>query len=151
MKNRGLSKNEILLKYSDLQRRSFELLYQSENLKNQGDLDASVASYEELIAVLRQRLDLTLLNNRRYPDSPLDVPSIVDPMVTAMLVQADVFEAAGNLERAEERREQALSLSRKHLTPFATAERERQREGSLLGRRRSGADSQRDHDHRRDI
>jgi CHAT domain-containing protein/tetratricopeptide (TPR) repeat protein len=136
MKNRGLSKNEILLKYSDLQRRSFELLYQSENLKNQGDLDASVPSYEELIAVLRQRLDLTLLNNRRYPDSPLDVPSIVDPMVTAMLVQADVFEAAGNLERAEERREQALSLSRKHLTPFATAERERQRAGSLVGQGR---------------
>jgi CHAT domain-containing protein len=134
--DQGPSKDEILLKYYHLQQHFFALLSQSESLKNQGDLDAAIAAYDELIAVLRQLLELTLLNNARYPDSPFDVPPTVEPLLNAMLVQADVFEAAGNLKRAEERREQALTLSREHLTQDATAERERQVAAPLIGQGR---------------
>jgi hypothetical protein len=52
------------------------------------------------------------------------------------LVQADVFEAAGNLRNAEKVREEAMRLSEKYLSQPDIAERERQRAASLISQGR---------------
>jgi len=136
MNDRVLPKSEILTGLFQLQQRYSALLFQSEEYKNQGNLDAAIAAYDELITVLSQQLELVLLNNSHYPDSPFDIPPIVDPLLNAMTVQADLFEVVGNFEKAEELREKAISLSAEHLSKFATAERERQRAASLISQGR---------------
>ena len=112
------------------------MLFNSEQYKNKGDLSAAIVAYEQLTATLKQQFELAELNNLHYPDSPFDILPIVNPLLNAMLVKADVFEAEGDLEKAEEAREEAMRISEKYLSQVDVAERERQRAPSLLSQGR---------------
>lgn len=129
------SKAGILFAFLQLQQKASTLLFSSEGYKNQGELDAALVAYEQLITTLRRQLELAELNNLHYTDSPFDIPPILDPLLNAMLVQADVFEAVGNLEKGEELREQTILLSKRYHSQTAQinlAEREQQRAASLV-------------------
>jgi CHAT domain-containing protein len=130
------SKVEILLKSVELQQRAMALLFSSDAYKDRGDLPAAVTAYEQLIAALGGQLDLALQNNRYYPESPIEIPPIANPLLNAMLTEADVLEALGHLPQAEARREAALQLSETYLGQQGEAEREQQRAASLIAQGR---------------
>lgn len=130
------SKADILFALVPLQQKALTLLSSSERYKNQGELDAALVAYGQLIANHKQQLELEELNNLHHPDSPFDILLTVNPLLNAMLVQADVFEAVGNLENAEKAREEARRLSEKYLSQSDRAERERQRAASLISQGR---------------
>lgn len=130
------SKPDILFAFFQLQQQASKLLFSGEGYKNKGDLGAALVAYEQLIVTLQQQLELAELNNQHYPDSPFDILPIVHPLLNAMLVQADVFEALGDLEKAEKAREEAMRISEKYLSQVDIAERERQRAASLISQGR---------------
>lgn len=130
------SKSEILIENFQLQRASAAFLFQSEQYKNEGDLDSALTAYERLIDTLNEQIKLARLNNEHYPDTPLDVTLIVNPMLDAMMTLADVVETTGDIEKAEELREKAIALSEEHLSQPEITERERQRAASLISQGR---------------
>jgi len=130
------SKYEILIETFQLQQASPALLLQSEQYKNEGNLDAAITAYGQLIDNFKEQIKLAMLNNEHYPDTPLDVTLLVNPMLNAMMTLADVNETMGDLEKAEELREKAIALSEEHLFQSETRERERQRASSLISQGR---------------
>ena len=82
MEDRVPSKVELLMAYGQLQQRAGVLLMQSDAYKNQGDLASAHIAFDELIATLNEQLRVAQTNNVHYPDSPFDLPSIVDPLLS---------------------------------------------------------------------
>jgi CHAT domain-containing protein/predicted negative regulator of RcsB-dependent stress response len=126
------SKLELLMAIFEPQKRAARLMLESDALKNAGKLREAVPAYDQLIAALEKQLELAELNNQHYADSPFEVQPIVSQLVDALLTQADVIEALGDLQKAESVRERALCLSEKYLSPVDAAERQRQRADSLI-------------------
>lgn len=129
-------KSEILLQYSKLQEQLPILMVQSEQYKNAGNLVATQAAYDQLIAITSQQLELERLNNLHYPDSPFELSSTVNTLLNFLLMQADVLETLREFDRAEELRTKAAALSKEYLSPSAQAERDRQRASSLISQGR---------------
>lgn len=136
MNDRIPSKSNILLTLLQLQQQFSNLFVRSEGYKSKGDLDAALFAYEQLITNLQKQIEHVELNNQHYPDSPYDIQPIVNTLLNAMLEQADVLEAQGDLEKAEKAREEALRISVKYLSKVDQAERERQRAASLISQGR---------------
>ena len=130
------TKLEILSTYIALQSRVTALLFTSDVQKTRGLLEAAAESYRQLIDVLHQQLQVALLNNRHYADSPLELPPIVEPLVNAQLTLADVLEGLGEDRQAEALREEGIRLSELYLPGAGVAERHRQRAQSLLSQSR---------------
>ena len=136
MEDQVPSKFELLMGYGQLQLQAGVLLMQSDAYKNQGDLASANTAFDELIASLKEQLRVARTNNAHYPDSPFDLPTIVDPLLNAMLTQADVCETLANWEKAESLRKTALEISEQYLPPESTAERARQQAGALVAQAR---------------
>ncbi len=126
------SKLEILGAFMALQSRATPLLFTSDSQKSSGRLKEAAESYRQLIEVLRQEINIAELNNRHYPETPFDLPPIVEPLLNAQLTLADVLEGLGERQQAETFRDEAVTLSEQYLPGSGAAERHRQRAQSLL-------------------
>ena len=61
------------------------------------------------------------MHNAHFPEYPVDIVTIVQPLVNAMFVYADILESIKDLQQAEGLRKEALSLSQKHLLRSGSA------------------------------
>lgn len=104
-------------------------MLKSEALKNAGRLQDAAAAYDELIIALGQQLEL---NNQLYGESLAETRPIISQLISALLTQADVVEALGDLLKAEGIRDRSIGLSQKHLSPSDSAEKQCQRANSLI-------------------
>jgi CHAT domain-containing protein len=130
------SKLDILGAFITLQSRATPLLFMSESQKSSGYLKEAAESYRQLTEVLRQQLEIAELNNRHFPETPFDLPPIVEPLVNAQLTLADVMEALRDHRGADALRDKAVTLSEQYLPGGGAAERHRQRAQSLLAQSR---------------
>jgi CHAT domain-containing protein len=130
------SKAELLMGSFRAQTEAARWMFESNALKNAGDLANASLAYNRLISALEKQLELAAVNNQKYPESPLEIDPIVSQLVNALLTEADVVEAAGDLAKAEEVREMAMALSDKYFSAVDAAERQRQRASSLIAQGR---------------
>jgi len=130
------TKLEILSAFISLQSRATSLLFTSDRQKSSGSLKEAAESYRQLIDVLHQQMEVAILNNRHYADTPFDLPPIVEPLLNAQLTLADVLEGLGEHRKAEALRDDAVILSEQYLPGGGAAERYRQRAQSLLSQSR---------------
>ncbi len=136
MTDSSSSKEQILLAMVPLLKEATRLLLAAEEQKGRGDLQAASDIYEQLISVCRKQITLAELNNRLYPESPYEIKPIVNPLLDAILVQADLFELLGDRRKAESQREEAMRISEQYLLQTEVSERQRQRADSLIGQGR---------------
>ena len=136
MSEKTPTKLEILSAFASLQSRAMSLLFTSDRQKSAGSLEEAAESYRQLIEVLQQQMEIARLNNRHYPDTPFELPPIVEPLLNAQLTLADVLEGLGEHRRAEALRDEAVAWSEKYLPGGGAAERHRQRAQSLLSQSR---------------
>lgn len=129
------SNTELLLLMVQKQTECFELFQQAELSKNKRDLDSARIWYDRLIAANYKHLQLALLHNRHY-ENPIEINTIVQPLLNALLVQADILQAKGDLPTSEKLRNDALDLSKEHLCTSGVAEIERSRAASLISQAR---------------
>lgn len=130
------SKEQLLFAMLPLQQAATGLLLKAEMLKMQGDLPAAIEAYEQLISNSRAYLALAEQNNSLYPESPFDIPPLGNPILDALLTQADLLEIIGDRARAEAQREEAVILAEKYLPESQSAERQRQRASSMISQGR---------------
>jgi CHAT domain-containing protein len=127
----GLGRLFTLLR---IQSQATPLLLEAHRLKDVGDLAGARAASDRLIESLRAQLAGTLEFNRELPTGvPLDLAAVLNQLLDALLVEADVVEALGDRPAAERLRQEAVALAKEHLPGSGVAERERQRAGALLG------------------
>lgn len=129
------SKLNLQLQMSTHRQRLFELMATAEMYKSKRNLDKARESYDELISLSKEMLQLALLHNKHHP-SPVEIFPIVNSLVNAMLMQADIIQSVGVLEQAEQMRTEALEFSREHLSASASADAERARATALIGQGR---------------
>ena len=125
------SKLELLLQMAQKQTESFELFQRAELSKIRGDLDSASTWYDKLIVVSYEHLTIALLHNQHH-ENPVEIHSIVQPLINALFVHADIIEAKGDPDAAEKLRNDALIFSKKHLGAHGDAETERARAASLI-------------------
>lgn len=136
MTDSNSSKEQILLAMLPLQQETARLLFAAEAHKRTGDLQAAANIYEQLVSVCRNHIALAEMNNRLYPESPFEIRPIVNPLLDALLTQADLCELLGDRRRAEAQREEAMRLSDQYLLQTDVSERQRQRANTLIGQGR---------------
>jgi CHAT domain-containing protein/tetratricopeptide (TPR) repeat protein len=129
------SKGELLLQMAQKQAECFEFFPQAESLKNKGDLDSARVWYDRLIAASYEYLRLALLHNQ-YHEYSVEITPIVQPLLNALLVQADILQSKGDLPESEKLRNDAVKLSKEHLGASGVAEIERSRAASLVSQAR---------------
>src|SRR3989304_6987800 len=120
------SKIELLQQMWRQQTLCSDLFQRAELSKMSGDLDVANEWYEKLIDVSKEHLQTALLHNQHY-ENPIDMVTIVKPLLNAMSVLADLLQAKGNLKRAERLRDEALELSERYLDATGRANTERER------------------------
>jgi tetratricopeptide (TPR) repeat protein len=84
-------------------------------LQKNGEFNSAVEAYDRLIGTSKEQLQMALLHNQHYQHA-IDIYPIVQPLLNAMFVQADILESTKNLQKAERLRKEALELSQKHLS-----------------------------------
>ncbi len=124
-------KLEALLEMARLQSAVDSLFIRAEAVKLTGDFGAAHAAFQEYIKQSRLNLKAALDFNTRFPESPFALPSTVQPLVNALIVDADLVYSLGNRAAAEALREEALRLSQTYLGRRGTAEFERSRASSF--------------------
>ena len=129
-----MSKPEILTKIFECHQRVRSLMIQSDEYKNKGNLNGALGAYNELINTLQKQLELEEENNAQYPESPFEISSTVISMLNAVWTQSDIVEAMGDLEKAENLRNETMNLSIKYLGPSSVTEWERQYANSFIGK-----------------
>jgi CHAT domain-containing protein/tetratricopeptide (TPR) repeat protein len=108
-----------------------KLFAQAEAALSSGDLSSAGKLLTALIAASREQLETALLHNERY-EPPVEIPPIVQPMINATLNLADVREAQGRRDEAEELRATAKDLTGKYLGETRGAEMEISRAAAFL-------------------
>lgn len=124
-------KPSALLKMGQLQIEAAALFFRAETAKASGDYDTARSIYEAYVSKSTAYLHEALDFNRKFPESPWDIKPIVQPLVNALLVLADLVQALGNREVAKTLRQNAMELSEAHLGSSGSAETERSIAGAL--------------------
>jgi CHAT domain-containing protein len=124
-------KLSALLKMGQLQAAVSALFFQAETAKASGNYDTARPIYEDYVAKSLAFLQASLKFNRTFPKSPCDIRPIVQPLVNALLVLADLVQAVGDREAANILRQEAVDLSEAHLGSSGSAETERSMAGAL--------------------
>ena len=124
-------KLSALLKMGQLQTAVSALFFQAETAKASGDYETARPIYEDYVAKSLAYLQASLKFNRKFPESAWDIPPIVQPLVNALLVLADLVQALGDREAANTLRQEAMDLSESHLGSSGSAETERSMAGAL--------------------
>jgi tetratricopeptide (TPR) repeat protein len=125
------AKLESLLKLAQLQTKVGGLFFQAEAAKASGDYAVAHSVYQAYIADSRTYLQAALDFTRQFPDLPQEIPPIAQPLVNALMVDADIGQALGDRATAEALRKEALEISRVHVGRKGAANSERQRAGAL--------------------
>jgi CHAT domain-containing protein len=124
-------KLESLRKLSRIQAKVIDLFFQAETMKASGDYGAAQSVYQAYITDTRIYLQAALDFNKQFPDSPQEIPPIAQPLVNALMVDADILQSMGDRTTAESLRKEALEVSRIHLGRKGTANLDRSRAGAL--------------------
>lgn len=124
-------KLSALLKMGQLQTAVTALFFQAETTKASGDYELARPIYEDYVAKSLAYLQAALKFNRKFSESPWDIRPIVQPLVNALLVLADLVQALGDREAANILRQEAVDLSEAHLGSSGSAETERSMAGAL--------------------
>jgi len=106
------------------------LTFQSEAARRAGDLAAAVPLLEQLVAILREHLELAAVHNRAYPD-PVETDTIARPLINTLTTLADHLQSLGEVQRSNALREEAHGLAREHFGEAGAAEEQRRRAASL--------------------
>ncbi len=125
------AKLESLLKLAQLQTKVGGLFFQAEAAKASGDYGTAHSVYQAYIADSRTYLQAALDFTKQFPDLPQEIPPIAQPLVNALMVDADIRQALGDRATAEALRKEALEISRVHVGRKGAANSERQRAGAL--------------------
>ena len=125
------AKFKSLLNLSQLQGKVVSLFFQAETMKASGDYGAAQSVYQAYITDSRIYLQAALDFNKQFPDLPQEIPLIAQPLVNALMVDADIVQSLGDRTAAESLRTEALEVSRIHLGRMGTANLERARAGAL--------------------
>ncbi|MFZ3168609.1 MAG: CHAT domain-containing tetratricopeptide repeat protein [Candidatus Methanoperedens sp.] len=129
------SKGELLLQMAQKLTERTRFFQQAVLSKNKGDLDSARIWYDRLIAVSYEYLQLALLHNR-YHEYPVEITSIVQPLLDTLLIQADILQAKGDIPTSEKLWADAQKLSKEHLGSSEVAEIERSRSVSIVSQGR---------------
>lgn len=126
---------ELLQRMVPLQTAAFSAFHEAESAKRAGSYDEAAAAYERFIDLGTQHLHLAHEFNRVAP-SPTETSPIARPVVNALTTLADVRQAQGRRDRADQLREQALVLAREELGETGAIEVDRSRVASLIAEAR---------------
>lgn len=121
---------QALLATYELQKTVTELFVRAELAKKAGDIAEAAKAYTANIAAGREYLSATEAYNREFP--PMDVDTIVQPLVNALFVSADLEQQLGHRDVAEQRRLEAVALSTRYFGEAGDAEASRSRAASLI-------------------
>src|ERR1041384_3539400 len=89
-----------LIKLAGMQSESMRLLVEADRLKQRGDPAIAQPAYDRLIGSLKQQLAETKSFNADFPaGTPMDVIAVANPLVDALLIQADLQEAQGRRDQ----------------------------------------------------
>ncbi|MEJ2284778.1 MAG: CHAT domain-containing protein [Desulfobacterales bacterium] len=124
-------KLSALLKMGQLQTSVTALFFQAETAKASGDYELARPIYEDYVSRSLAYLQVALKFNRKFSESPWDIRPIVQPLVNALLVLADMVQALGDSEAASTLRREAVDFSEAHLGSSGSAETERSMAGAL--------------------
>lgn len=125
------AKLEALISLSRLQAEVGGLFFRAESAKASGDYGAAHSAYQSYIVAGRAYLQAALDFNERFPESPNEIRPIAQPLVNALMTDADVAQALGERAAAEALRKEALEISRAHMGRKGSAHTERARAGAL--------------------
>ena len=125
------AKLELLLDLSQLQTKVGDLFFQAEATKACGDYGPAHSAYQKYITSSRAFLQATLDFNIQVPDSPFEISSIAQPLVNALMVDADIVQSMGDRKSAEAFRKEALEISRIHMGRKGMADTSRARASAL--------------------
>lgn len=125
------AKLKALLELGHLQSQVGSLFARAETIKLTGAYDAAHTAFDRYIAGGRAYLKAICDFNARFPESPFTLPEVVQPLINALMVDADIVHSLGKRAAAEALRQEALDLSRAYLGRRGTAESERSRAASL--------------------
>lgn len=120
-----------LMDLSKLQLEVGSLFVRAEAIKQHNDYEAASAAYHEYIQASHALLEATLEFNEQFPESPFGLLEIVQPLINARMVCADIESSLGKRKASEVLRVEAISLSHKYLDRKGTAESHRARAASL--------------------
>jgi CHAT domain-containing protein len=130
------SKLELLTRIIHLHSEIYPLFQQAEYILIKREYTLGSKVYERLISINKEQLNVALMHNMHYPEHPVDIVTIVQPLLNVMSVYSDMLESMKDLQRAEDLRKEALSLSLKYLSRSGSADTERSRAASLIGQGR---------------
>ena len=120
-----------LLSMGQLQMDVSALFFQAESAKASGYYESARPIYEDYIDRSRDYLQAALEFNRRFPESTWDISPIVQPLVNAMLVLADLLQALNDRDSANTLRRDAKKLLATHLGRSGSAKTELTIAGAL--------------------
>jgi CHAT domain-containing protein len=125
---------QSLVTILELQKKVTASFVRAELAKKAGQIADAAKAYTENIAAAREYLAATEAYNETFP--PMDVDSIVQPIVNALFVSADLEQQLGDRNVAESRREEAVALSTRYFGEAGDAEASRSRAASLISEAR---------------
>ncbi len=110
-----------------------QLFFEAETAQKAQNLAETERLFRELIEAQKQHVDLAKRHNAQFPDSPYDLPPIVQPLVNSLFRCADILEAGGEQNAAANvLREEAVTYSEKYLSPIQLADAKRSQIPAML-------------------
>jgi CHAT domain-containing protein len=103
----------------------------AETAKLDGDYESASVAYHEYITASKAYLNTIISFNKQYLQSPFSLAEVVQPLINALMVCADIEASLGKREAAESLRTEASAFSRTYLGRKGSAEAERARAASL--------------------
>jgi len=125
------AKFDSLLSLSQLQAKVSNLFFEAETIKASGDYVTAQSVYQAYLTESRIYLQAALDFNKQFPDLAQEISLIAQPLVNALMVNADIVQSLGDRTAAESLRTEALEVSGIHLGRRGTANLERARASAL--------------------
>ena len=112
------TKMQLLMQMFEMQKNVSSFMISAQVAKHSGDFLKAIDDYEKQIEYGKKHLDLALLHNEHYPP-PIEIEPIVQVMVDAMLMLADTLQSFGEMGKANEYRDEAITFSENYLSLIA--------------------------------
>ena len=143
------SKLAALVELSQHQAQIENFFVRAESAKLRDDYSSASAAYHEYVFAIKAYLNASVRFNEQYPDSPFSLTQVVQPLINALMVCADIEASLGRRNAAEALRNEAGDYSRTYLGRKGTAEAPESSGGLIniggaLQRRPRRADGSRD-------
>lgn len=128
--------SDLVVRMAEQQERAARVFFRANQLREQGDYRQAVAAYRGYREEQQRYLDMALLYNRLGYPRPWEIELIAQPLVQQTLMEADLWEALGDVAVAGSLRDRVLGLAREYLSASALARVRREEAGrfALSGR-----------------